>query len=506
MLFNSIQYLIFLPLVVCVYFLTPYRYRWCILLAASYYFYACWRADYLFLIVASTLVDYIVGIQLGRTESDRRRRLLLGTSFSLNLGLLFVFKYLGFFSRSLAPAFASFSIFDDLSSLDLLLPVGISFYTFQTLSYTIDVYQRRRSPERHLGIFAVYVAFFPQLVAGPIERSTRLLPQLREHRDFDTERAVKGLRLILWGYFKKVLIADRVAVAVNAVFARPTSFRGLPLLVATYLFSFQIFADFSAYSDIAIGSALLLGIGLMRNFDRPYFAASIPEFWSRWHISLTSWFKDYVYIPLGGNRVTTGRWVLNVMVVFLLSGLWHGANWTFVIWGAIHGILFIGSRLKKSEIRSQSRIRALLRTFVNFHVVTFAWIFFRADTTSEALTIVRNVFSAEPGAGGVQNPYLLVGGSLASGLFQILGKLAQGDLVGLMRVIAGSTGIGPVELSVAGLAILALLSVHHLKRGRFELAVGRWPRPVRFLTYATMTLAIMNLGKAVQEPFIYFQF
>ena len=340
MLFHSFAYFTFFPCVVALYFAIPPRHRWALLLAASYYFYAAWKPEYLLLIVASTLVDYLVGLGLGRHREPRVRRWLLAASLILNLGLLGVFKYADFFGQSLAGLARALGGGRNIPALNLLLPVGISFYTFQTLSYTIDVYRGEREPERHLGRFALYVSFFPQLVAGPIERSTHLLPELRAARPFDLDRVLSGLLLFAWGLFKKLVIADRAAAFVDAVYADPERFQGPTIIVATYLFAFQIYADFSGYSDMAVGSARVMGIELMENFDRPYAARSITDFWRRWHISLSTWFRDYLYIPLGGNRVVPRRRLFNVLVVFVLSGLWHGASWTFVAWKAYHSVLF----------------------------------------------------------------------------------------------------------------------------------------------------------------------
>ena len=280
-----------------------------------------WKAEYLILIIISTIIDYFAAIQMSKQTVSSKRKLYLLLSLFVNLGLLFGFKYFNFFSDSLCTIFDQFNIFYNVPTFKVLLPVGISFYTFQTLSYTIDVYRKKREPEKHLGIFALYVAFFPQLVAGPIERSTRLLPQLVEKYNFNYDRVTDGLKLMLWGFFKKVVIADRIAVIVNQVYSNPNEAAGIPLLIGTYLFAFQIYCDFSGYSDIAIGAAKVFGIDLMQNFRRPYFAKSIREFWQRWHISLSTWFRDYLYRPLGGNHTSRWRWYYNIMIVFLISGL-----------------------------------------------------------------------------------------------------------------------------------------------------------------------------------------
>ncbi|MCB0064655.1 MAG: MBOAT family protein, partial [Caldilineaceae bacterium] len=339
MLFNSLQFIIFFPAVVTIYFLLPHRYRWLLLLAASYYFYAAWQIEYTLLIFISTAVDYAMAHLMAQSEKLWHRRAYLGVSLLVNLGLLFGFKYFNFFNESVRATLNLFNIFYNVPAFQVLLPVGISFYTFQTLSYTIDVYRGKLAPERHFGRFALYVAFFPQLVAGPIERATHLLPQFHQPMTFNQTRIASGLRLLLWGMFKKVVIADRLALYVNQVYDHPGDHGALTLLIASYFFAFQIYCDFSGYSDIAIGAARVMGFDLMENFRQPYMARSIAGFWRRWHISLSTWFRDYLYIPLGGNRVARWRWYSNLFLVFLVSGLWHGAAWHFVIWGALHGLL-----------------------------------------------------------------------------------------------------------------------------------------------------------------------
>ena len=386
---------------VAIYFGMPHRYRWMLLLAASYYFYACWRLEYLTLIIASTVIDYFSGIQIGKSQTIKRRQFFLCLSLFVNLGLLFTFKYFNFFNDSLRLAFDQFNMLYAVPELKVLLPVGISFYTFQTLSYTIDVYHGKRPPEYHPGIFAVYVAFFPQLVAGPIERSTRLLPQFFEKHGFDRQRAVEGLKQMLWGFFKKVAIADRLAYYVDIAYNNPGDQSGLSLLLATYFFAFQIYCDFSGYSDIAIGAAKIMGFELMTNFKQPYFARSIREFWQRWHISLSTWFRDYVYIAMGGNRVKkTSTWYRNLMITFVVSGLWHGANWTFIVWGGLHGAYLVFSIITKrireaiAKFIRLDRSPALLdiwKVFVTFHLALFAWIFFRANNLGESFLIIQKI-------------------------------------------------------------------------------------------------------------------
>jgi D-alanyl-lipoteichoic acid acyltransferase DltB (MBOAT superfamily) len=396
MLFNSAHYLLFFPIVVIIYFLVSKRYRWIVLLAASYYFYMSWNPIYIGLIIISTIIDYLCGCAMGKIDDRTKRKPYLYISLLTNLGILFSFKYFDFFIESFSQLLGLLNLDYAIPSLNVLLPVGISFYTFQTMSYSIDVYYDRIKPEKHLGIFAVFVSFFPQLVAGPIERASNLLPQFRVDTSFDIQRITSGLLLIGWGLFKKVVIADNIAILVEIVYSEPVGLPGNILILGTVLFAFQIFCDFSGYSDIAIGSAKVLGIDLMENFRRPYYSKSVSEFWKRWHISLSSWFRDYVYIPLGGNRVIKWRWYYNLFITFLVSGLWHGANWTFVIWGALHGFYLISaiviSKYININFSSRSQLGKFLDVLVVFSLVCFAWIFFRADNLDDAFYVCAHLF------------------------------------------------------------------------------------------------------------------
>ncbi|TKB08563.1 MBOAT family protein [Desulforhopalus sp. IMCC35007] len=401
MLFNSLQFSLFFLVVVTAYFLLPHRYRWGLLLVSSYYFYMCWKAEYVLLIMFSTVVDYFAALRMSALTDQKRRKKYLALSLTCNLSILFFFKYFNFLSQSVHQTLQSINIFYDTPLFKVLLPVGISFYTFQTLSYTIDVYKGRVSAERHLGIYALYVSFWPQLVAGPIERTKHLLPQLRQRYEFDYPRVVGGLRLMLWGLFKKVVIADQLAVYVNRVYNHVDDYQGLPLVVATFFFAIQIYCDFSGYTDMARGAARVMGFDLMENFRRPYFAKSIREFWQRWHISLSTWFRDYVYIPLGGNRGVKWRWYYNLMITFLLSGLWHGANWTFVVWGGLHGFYLVIENMSGSfQARIARCISAGEQTFMNrltrlamtMTMICFAWIFFRANSLGDAFSVLGNMF------------------------------------------------------------------------------------------------------------------
>jgi len=340
MLFHSFRFLIFFPCVFFLYYLLPFRFRNYMLLAASYYFYMCWKPEFIVLILISTAIDYFCGLGIAKFRKSKRvSRALLSVSMCMNLGLLFFFKYMNFFGETLTAVCRSISIPFSAPTLDLILPVGISFYTFQTMSYTIDIYRGRMKPEQNFITFALYVSFFPQLVAGPIEKAANLLPQLRQSHPFSYDNATYGLKLMAWGFFKKLVIADRLAaLLVDPVYQNTYHYYGGVFLLSSAAFALQIYCDFSGYSDIARGCAKTMGIDLMVNFKAPYLSASIREFWQRWHISLTSWFREYVYIPLGGNRKGPWKKVLFVTITFFLSGLWHGAGWNFVVWGLLHAV------------------------------------------------------------------------------------------------------------------------------------------------------------------------
>ncbi|MDA3855585.1 MAG: MBOAT family protein [Candidatus Woesearchaeota archaeon] len=360
-----------------------------------------WNFKYAFLIFLYTFINYFLAIKIEKLKEGRSKKFYLYLTILLNFSFLFVFKYFNFISISFSNFLNYFSFSTSPLLLDLILPVGISFYTFQTVGYVIDVYNKKIKAERHFGIFALFVSFFPQLVAGPIERAKNLLPQFRRKKEFDLDSFIFGFKIIIWGFFLKVVIADRLSILVDQIFNNVSAYTGLPLIIATYFFAFQILCDFSGYSLIAIGCAKMLGFDLMENFRRPYFAKSIGEFWKRWHISLSTWFQDYLYIPLGGNRVKIPRWGFNVLVVFIISGLWHGANWTFIIWGALHGFYYLFSRL---TVKFRSNIIILLKLnnfqyllsffniIITFHLVLLGWIFFRANSLSDAIYIINNFF------------------------------------------------------------------------------------------------------------------
>ena len=406
MLFNSLDFAIFLPVVFLLYwFVFNENLRWQNLLVAfaSYVFYGWWDWRFLSLILFSTLVDFTIGMRLGNTENLNSRKVLLWISILVNLGFLGFFKYYNFFLDNFKSAFSFFGSEINADSLNIILPVGISFYTFQTLSYTIDVYKKRLEPTSDFISFAAFVSFFPQLVAGPIERATNLLPQFYSKRTFEYSKAVDGLRQILWGLFKKMVIADNCAVFANQIFNNSGDYPGSTLLLGAIFFTFQIYGDFSGYSDIAIGTSRLFGFNLMQNFAFPYFSRDIAEFWRRWHISLSTWFRDYLYIPLGGSRGGTWMKVRNTFIIFIVSGFWHGANWTFIVWGGLNAVYFLPLLLAKKNRRNMEviasnsffpGIKEFLSMLGTFGLTVLAWVFFRAENMGHAINYLGKIFSS----------------------------------------------------------------------------------------------------------------
>lgn len=400
MLFNSFEFTWFLPLVFALYWAVPKQWlklQNALLLLASYVFYGWWDYRFLALIAFSTVIDYLVAKQLYKTPYQQQKKYWLALSIALNLGVLGYFKYANFFIESTVEVLQQFGLQPHVSTLQVILPVGISFYTFQTLSYTIDVYKQKLQPSESLLNFATYVSFFPQLVAGPIERATHLLPQIQQTRVFNAELAIQGVQRIIWGLVKKVVVADQLAPIVNQAFANAQGASSLELCTAAVYFAFQIYGDFSGYSDVAIGTAQLFGIQLKENFKFPYLATNISDFWHRWHISLSTWFRDYVYIPLGGSKHGQTKALRNILVIFLVSGFWHGANFTFIIWGAIHAVLYLplfilGNNRKHLQESDRNLIKYSLSIVYTFTLVTLAWIFFRADSISQAVEIYSRIF------------------------------------------------------------------------------------------------------------------
>ena len=401
MTFNSWEFLLFYPIVALLYFVLPKKLKWIMLLIASYYFYMCYQAELVFLILGTTFISWMASNIIDRTENKGVRKLCLTVTLVVCLGVLFFYKYFNFLSGSVTGIIALFGGTPEPFVLDLILPVGVSFYTFQTLSYVIDVYRGDIKTEKNFFFYALFVSFFPQLVAGPIERPGNLIPQLAEPKRWCNEDAIKGAKHMIVGFFKKVCVADVLSLYVNSIYNDAANATAIGVIIATCLFAVQIYCDFSGYTDIAIGCSRIMGIRLMKNFDHPYMATTIKEFWSRWHISLSTWFKDYLYFPLGGSRCKKWRHLFNLFVVFLVSGLWHGAAWTYVIWGAIHGIyqmigvLTIKKRnglLAKVGLSEHSFGVVWFRRVMVFVLVCFSWLFFRANSTADAIHLVKTLF------------------------------------------------------------------------------------------------------------------
>lgn len=405
MLFNSLDFALFLPVVFILYWFAGkgnLKLQNVILLVSSYFFYGCWDWRFLFLLIFSTLLDYYSGLKIANANTKKRKQFWLWLSIGINLGFLGVFKYYNFFIDSFASAFSIAGYDLGLSALNVVLPVGISFYTFHGLSYVIDIYKDRIPPEKNFVVYSVFVSFFPLLVAGPIERATHLLPQIKAERHFDYAQAVDGLRQILWGLFKKIVIADNCAILANMIFNDSEQYSGSTLVLGAFFFAFQIYGDFSGYSDIALGTAKLFNIELLQNFSYPYFSRDIAEFWRRWHISLSSWFRDYLYIPLGGSKGGLFNKVKNTFIIFLVSGFWHGANWTFIVWGLLNALYFLPLQLTNNnrnnlDIVAQGRVLPTVKETVmilsTFSLTVFAWIFFRAENLSHAFSYVGEIFS-----------------------------------------------------------------------------------------------------------------
>jgi len=454
------------------------------LLLFSCYFYMSFVPKYILILLFAITVDYFAGIYLEKLEGEKRK-LLLTLSVLTNVGLLFVFKYFNFFNINIAKL-ASFLHWNyPIEGLSIILPIGLSFHTFQSLSYVIEVYRKKQKAEKNFIIYALYVMFYPQLVAGPIERPQNVLHQFHERHEFNFQGFIFGLKIMLWGFFKKVVIADRLAIYVNQVYSSPERYTGVTLVVATIFFAFQIYCDFSGYSDIAIGSAKTMGFKLMDNFRQPYFSKTVSEFWRRWHISLSTWFKDYLYIPLGGNRVSSWRRNFNLLLTFAVSGFWHGANFTYIIWGSLNGIFLILENLVRNiETSFKSRLKGtlgssiylLIRAFITFSLVCFAWIFFRATSLSSATYIIKRMFQ-----------------------FNGFGKVSS---------LFGVTSYGEFILCVILILFLMLIDYINIKKGMWEF-LDKKPLALRWSFYYLLIFAILILGVydvATKTSFIYFQF
>jgi len=478
MIFNSLDFAIFLPIVFAIYWLLnkgSLKVQNLFIVLASYVFYGWWDYRFLALIIFSTLVDFVVGIYLNKCAKQTDRKILLWISIGVNLGLLGFFKYYNFFVDNFVNAFTFFGYKIEPYTLSIILPVGISFYTFQTLSYSIDIYRCKLEPTKDIVAFAAFVSFFPQLVAGPIERASNLLPQFYKKRSFNYANAIDGGRQILWGLFKKVVIADNCAKYVNTIFNDYQEYSGSTLFLGGIFFAFQIYGDFSGYSDIAIGTSRLFGFNLKQNFAYPYFSRDIAEFWRRWHISLSTWFRDYLYIPLGGSRGTKINQVRNVFIIFVVSGFWHGANWTFIVWGALNAAYFLPLLLLKRNrvnigvVAQNSRFpkfREITGILVTFLLTVIAWIFFRSESMGQAIAYLKIVFS---------------------------------------KTIFTIPQVRPTDLMIMIVIFLCFEWVGRREKHALEHLWFKYPRPLRWGLYFCIAMSILLLGGEAKE-FIYFQF
>ncbi len=490
MTFISIAFVVFFVAIVVAYYLCPQRYRWALLLLGSCYFYAAFVPKYIFVLFFIILVSFILAKQIEQSSGKKKQVLFIASVF-LTIGVLFIFKYFNFFNENVGALASALNWNYSIESLSILLPLGLSFHTFQTISYLIEVYRGNYPAERHLGHYSLYVMFFPQLVAGPIERPSHLLPQFKKVVSFDKNNIFSGLRLMAWGFFKKIVIADRLAVSVNYIYANITDVSGPSIIFAMLIFSLQLYADFSGYTDIARGSARVLGIDLVRNFNQPYFSRSISEFWRRWHISLYSWFRDYVYIPLGGNREGKYKQYRNIIIVFAIMGFWHGAAWTFIIMGLLFGLYIVVGRLTE-EMRERfvinirlnrlSRLRAMLQMFITFVLVNIGWVFFRSPDIPTVIAFFKQAF---------------VGWGIPFAQFVEMYVVHPMSNIGMR-----SSELG---ISVAVLAVLFF--VENLeRRGRLNEFLNKQPLFVLSVLYSSIIFAIVLLGMFTASTFIYFQF
>lgn len=476
MIFDSLAFAVFLPIVFLLYWKLPQKYRWILLLLANYYFYMSFSPEYVILLLITTGVSYSCALLIKKSEKIRNKKILLGVGIIISLSFLLFYKYASFFTDNIEKLLKSIALPLNDVTLQLLLPIGISFYTFKTISYMVDSYRGKIEPEKHFGYYASYLSFFPTLVSGPIDRAADTIPMIKADKKFSYEDAVYSLRLMVVGFAKKILIADVLSKYVNMVFDNVYEYSGITLMIGAVLFTFQIYCDFSGYSDIAIGTAGLLGIPCKRNFNSPYFAASVKEFWSRWHISLSTWFRDYVYIPLGGSRVKPWRTQLNVMITFLISGLWHGANWTFVIWGGIHGFYQVIENLllPKGKGKENRNFLKPLRIVITFCLVTIAWIFFRADSVEDAMYVVTAMWND----------------------FSVRNALANLSMT--------FTGILKIVPFLTALMIYDYIS---LKKDLLR-EMSKWKWPIRWIIYIGIVLLmiVLKIHNGTSQQFIYFQF
>lgn len=488
MLFNSFHFLYFFVIVTSLYFLLPHKFRWMLLLISSCYFYMSFVPVYILILGFTIVIDFFAGILIEKNAGKKKRAFLIA-SLIANIGVLAIFKYYNFINENLTLLLTELNASNHLPYLSILLPIGLSFHTFQAMSYTIEVYRGNQKAERHFGIYSLYVMFYPQLVAGPIERPQNLLYQFRKKHSFDYQRVVDGLKLMAWGLFKKVVIADQLSLLVNPIYDQPNQYHGLNFLIASFFFAFQIFCDFSGYTDIALGAANVMGFNLMKNFNSPYHAKSISDFWSRWHISLSTWFKDYLYIPLGGSRVSVPRWYFNLFIVFLISGLWHGANWTYIVWGALNGFYLIfalitrGARQRAASFLRIDKIPLVysaIQIITTFILVDIAWIFFRAHTINGAVYILKSICTT-----------------------------TGGDLI---QLIHNKNLLGQLTPDVGFLSkcilLIAFLEIVHMvqKRGSIIQRINTMPWMIRWGVYYAFVFILLYMCVSTHNQFIYFQF
>lgn len=487
MLFNSLTFLIFLVYILSLYYILPYKYKWYLLLIGSCIFYMAWRIEFIFLILFSSFFNYYIGLLIEKYED--KSKTILTTGLIINFVILFIFKYSIFINHSFMSIYNYFNISYPIKDFDIVLPMGISFYTFQATSYTIDIYRKRYKAEKNILKVTLYIMFFPQLVAGPIERADNLLNQLFLNHKFNIYNISMGIKIMLIGYFKKIVIADRIAILVNTVYNSPYDYNGISFIIATIFFAIQLYCDFSGYSDIAIGCAKLFNINLMENFKSPYFSKSIKEFWTRWHISLSTWFKDYLYIPLGGNRKGIIRTYFNLMITFLVSGIWHGANWTFILWGGLNGFYQIIGDLKNRFLKSinfnikNKYINSffnIFRILITFSLICFSLIFFRANTVKDAFYIINNLFSDIQNVNNIQYLYN-ISTQLGLNIFEIL-------------------------MATTCMIILFIIEILEYKQ-RIYITLNKLPFIIRFIFYYIITIIILSMGVFSNAgQFIYFQF
>jgi D-alanyl-lipoteichoic acid acyltransferase DltB (MBOAT superfamily) len=513
MIFTSFEFILFFGILFFLYFAIPQKFKWILLLMASYFFYAYTKIEYLLLLIFPTIGIYLLTIGLERVKSNFQKRNLLISGLILGLAGLILFKYLDFLGEFLYAAISIFTQNSKYKPIDFILPIGISFYSFKLISYLLDVYYDRLKAERHLGFFALYVSFFPQLLAGPIDRAVNFIPELKKKVDFDYDRITSGLRLILWGVFKKLVIADQLAVLVNQVYDNAHNYTGFPLLLATVSYSFQIYCDFSGYSDIAIGLSRILGFKSMKNFNSPYASQSITKFWNNWHISLSTWLRDYLFLPiayatmrkikkphLGQLKPETWGYIIGMFLTMFLGGLWHGAKWTFVLWGTAHGLFVILSytfkrfrkkMAKKLKITQHPRLLKVIRVSITFSLVTFAWIFFRANSTSDAFYILSHL-------------HIGLGDFLYKLLISVSFHLHLRPLKDLIEQMGFS--VFSLMTVVVSIFIMEIVQLHHRKKQSIDFWFRKKPLLIRWFCYFILLSIIIYWGKYDIKEFIYFQF